>query len=346
MTGGPRGLPRLSETGRVSLMRRTGTILANDSLLLLTAVIWGLAFVAQRMGMDHIGPFTYNALRFALGSLSLLPVILLRRRAGGASTAAGAARVTASDAPPAGAAPAPQPAVQRGIGSLPAGLLAGGVLFLGASLQQAGLVSTTAGKAGFITGLYVVLVPLAGLLWGQRTSWSAWAGALLSVGGLFLLSVTDTFTMERGDLLVLIGAFCWTGHVQILGWLSPRTDPIRLSCVQFAVCSLGSAAAALLGEPASMAGILAAALPILYGGILSVGVAFTLQVVAQRRAPPAHAAILLSLESVFAALGGGLLLGERLGARGVAGCAIMFAGMIISQVPLIAVSLAGSRRRV
>jgi drug/metabolite transporter (DMT)-like permease len=309
-------------------MRRAGTIVANDSLLLLTAVIWGLAFVAQRMGMDHIGPFTYNALRFALGSLCLVPVILLRR-----------------SRPPAGQPQSP-PAELRRMGSLRGGLLAGGVLFLGASLQQIGLVSTTAGKAGFITGLYVVLVPLAGLLWGQRAGWSAWAGALLSVAGLFLLSVTETLTMERGDLLVLIGAFCWTAHVQIVGWLSPRIDPIRLSCAQFAVCSLASAIAALLTETASFGGVLAAGLPVLYGGVLSVGIGFTLQVVAQRRAPPAHAAILLSLESVFAALGGGLLLGERLGARGAAGSAIMFVGMIVSQVPLIAVSLAGSRRRV
>jgi drug/metabolite transporter (DMT)-like permease len=316
-------------------MRRTGTILANDSLLLLTAIIWGLAFVAQRVGMDHIGPFTYNALRFALGSLSLVPVILLRRRA--------ARKAAPAAAPP--APPLPAAGVRR-VGSLPAGLLAGGVLFFGASLQQVGIVSTSAGKAGFITGLYVVLVPLAGLLWGQRAGWSAWVGALLSTAGLFLLSVTGSFSMERGDLLVLVGAFCWTAHMQVVGWLSPRTDPIRLSCVQFAVCSLASAAAALLTESASMRGILAAGLPVLYGGILSVGVAYTLQVVAQRRAPPAHAAILLSLESVFAAIGGGLLLGERLGTRGAAGCAIMFAGMIVSQVPLLAVSLAGRRRRV
>jgi drug/metabolite transporter (DMT)-like permease len=313
-------------------MRRTGVILANDSLLLLTAVIWGLAFVAQRMGMDNVGPFTYNALRFALGSLFLVPLILVRR-----AHAAGARIVEQPRGTPGGS---------RRMGSLVAGLLAGGVLFIGASLQQIGIVHTTAGKAGFITGLYVVLVPLAGLLWGQRAGWSAWVGALLSVAGLFLLSVTDTFTMERGDLFVLIGAFFWAGHVQIVGWLSPRTDPIRLSCVQFAVCSLASAIGALATEPVSLAGITAAALPILYGGFLSVGIAFTLQVVAQRRAPPAHAAILLSLESVFAALGGGLVLGERLGARGAVGCAIMFAGMVVSQVPLIASSLAGSARRV
>jgi drug/metabolite transporter (DMT)-like permease len=309
-------------------MRRTGVILANDSLLLLTAIIWGLAFVAQRVGMEHIGPFTYNALRFAIGSLVLLPVIFVRRKDGPLSAAA---------APAAGAKP---------LSSLLAGLMAGAVLFIGASLQQVGLVTTTAGKAGFITGLYVVLVPLTGLLWGQRTRWSAWVGAVLSVLGLFLLSVTQRFTMERGDLLVLVGAFAWTGHVQMVGWLSPRTDPLKLSSVQFAVCALASAVAAVIGETATWNGVLAAAAPVLYGGILSVGVAFTLQVVAQRRAPPAHAAILLSLECVFAALGGGLILGERLGARGAAGCAIMFAGTLVSQVPLIAVSLAGNRRRV
>jgi drug/metabolite transporter (DMT)-like permease len=317
-------------------MRRTRTVLANDSLLLLTAVIWGMAFVAQRMGMEHIGPFTYNAVRFALGALSLVPLILVRRaRTHGAG---GPARAAAAPAPAAGgfaggAAP---------VGSLAAGLLAGGVLFVGASLQQIGLVFTTAGKAGFITGLYVVLVPLAGLLWGQRAGWSAWAGAVLSVAGLFLLSVTAAFAIERGDLFVLVGAFFWAAHVQVVGWLSPRTDPVKLSCVQFAVCSLASAGGTLLSERVVPAGILAAAWPIVYGGVLSVGIAYTLQVVAQRRAPPAHAAILLSLESVFAAIGGGLVLGERLGARGVAGCAIMFAGMILSQVPLIAASLAGN----
>ncbi len=221
------------------------------------------------------------------------------------------------------------------IGAFRAGLIAGAVLVFGASLQQVGLVSTTAGKAGFITGLYVVLVPLSGLLWGQRTGWSAWAGAVLCVVGLFFLSVTSAFTVERGDLFVLAGSFFWAAHVQVVGWLSPRTDPVRLACVQFAVCSAGSAGGALLAERVSASAVLAAAGPILYGGILSVGIAYTLQVVAQRRAPPAHAAILLSLESVFAAVGGSVLLGERLGARGALGCALMFGGMIVSQVPAL-----------
>lgn len=195
---------------------------------------------------------------------------------------------------------------------------------------------TTAGKAGFITGLYVVLVPIVGLLWGQKAGWGAWSGALLCVIGLYLLSVTEAFTISRGDLLVLLGALFWTGHVQVVGWLSPRTDPVRLASIQFAVCALLSAVVALAAESPNLAGVLAGAGPILYGGFMSVGLAFTLQVVAQRRAPPAHAAILLSLESVFAALGGSIILGERLGARGAVGCALIFAGMIAAQAPLLA----------
>ena len=224
--------------GTVTRMRRVGSVLANDSLLLLTAVIWGMAFVAQRMGMDHVGPFTYNAVRFALGSLALVPLILVR----GAR-----AELRCPDAA----------AASRGrpIGAVAAGLIAGVVLVFGASLQQVGLVSTTAGKAGFITGLYVVLVPLSGLLWRQRTGWSAWMGAVLCVAGLFFLSVTAAFTVERGDLFVLIGSFFWAAHVQVVGWLSPRTDPVRLACVQFAVCSLASAGGALLTEQPRAASI-------------------------------------------------------------------------------------------
>jgi drug/metabolite transporter (DMT)-like permease len=307
-------------------MRRAGSVIANDALLLLTALIWGCAFVAQRQGMAFVGPFTYNAVRFALGSVSLLPVIAVR---------AGMARTRA---PAAASGPEPTPATPAGArhwSPLAAGALAGAILFFGASLQQVGIVRTTAGKAGFITGLYVALVPLFGLLWRQRAGWSAWAGAALSVAGLFLLSVTDSLTMERGDLLVLIGAFFWAGHVQAVGWLSPRTDPIGLSCVQFAVCSLLSAAAALLTEAPRLPDVLAAAGPILYGGLMSVGVAYTLQVVAQRAAPPAHAAILLSLESVFAALGGMVLLGESLSVRGAVGCVTMFTGMLVCQAPLM-----------
>jgi drug/metabolite transporter (DMT)-like permease len=296
------------------MTRRPG-VLANDALLLLTAAIWGFAFVAQRAGMEHVGPFAYTAVRFALGSIALVPLVFLERR-----TAKRGPAPTAAD---------------RTIHPLAGGLLAGAVLFGGAILQQAGLVWTTAGKAGFVTGLYVVLVPIAGLMWGQRPGRSRWFGAGLAAAGLFILSVTRSFTLERGDLLVLVGALFWTAHVHVLGWLSPRTRPVALSCVQFAVCSILSAVATALFEPVTAASILDAAVPILYGGLVSVGVAYTLQVVAQRHAPPAHAAILLSLETVFAAFGGWLVLGERLSPRGVAGCCLMLAGMLCSQLPLL-----------
>jgi len=301
-------------------MNRRAELLINDFLLLLTAAIWGFAFAAQRAGMEHVGPFTYNAVRFALGSLVLLPLAVLRARRG-----PGPSDASLSEASP-----------SRRVPPLAAGLLAGGILFFGASLQQAGLVSTTAGKAGFITGLYVVLVPITGLLWRQRAGWSAWSGALLSVIGLFLLSFTESLHIDRGDLLVLVGAFFWTGHIHVIGWLSPRTDPVRLAAAQFAVCAVLSAAVAVPLEHPTLNGIRDGAVPILYGGFLSVGIAFTLQVVAQRRSPPAHAAIILTLESVFAAVGGALLLGERLGGRETVGCALMFAGMLVSQLPILA----------
>jgi len=275
--------------------------------------------------MEHVGPFAYTAVRFALGSLALLPLVILERRSAHGD----------ASAPVEGRSARSPGTARRTIHPVPGGLLAGTVLFGGAILQQAGLVWTTAGKAGFVTGLYVVLVPLAGLLWGQRPGWSRWLGAALAAAGLFLLSVTRSFTLERGDLAVLVGALFWTAHVHVLGWLSPRTRVVALSCVQFAVCSALSAVAMLLAERVAAASLLRAALPILYGGLVSVGVAYTLQVVAQRRAPPAHAAILLSLEAGFAALGGWLVLVERLSPRGLAGCCLMLAGMLCSQLPLL-----------
>ncbi|MGC9349318.1 MAG: DMT family transporter [Anaerolineae bacterium] len=276
-----------------------------NALLLLTALIWGFAFVAQRVGMLHIGPYTFNAIRFGLGGLSLLPLIRATRRRREHN--------------------APLPRLLLG------GLLAGAVLFAGASAQQVGLVSTTAGKAGFITGLYVVLVPLAGLLWGDQAPWLTWLGAILAVVGLYFLSVTEQLTLAPGDAWVLLGALFWTIHVHLIARLTQRIDPLPLAAVQFGVCSILSWAMALLTEPITWAGIDGALAPILYGGFMSVGVAYTLQVVAQRHAQPTPAAIIMSLESAFAALGGWLLLGERLDARGLLGAALMMAGMVLAQ---------------
>jgi drug/metabolite transporter (DMT)-like permease len=286
--------------------------LRSDILLFITALIWGFAFVAQRLGMEAVGPFTFNGVRFALGSLVLVPVILFTRR---------------NRAP---LSRAERAAERKAL--LKSGLLAGGVLFAGASLQQVGMVSTTAGNAGFITGLYVVLVPILGLALSLRTSMGTWLGAVLAAAGLYFLSVTKALTISPGDFLVFLGAFFWAGHVLIIGRFSPGLDSFRLAFVQYAACSLLSLAVAAAGEVMTLDGISRAALPILYGGACSVGIAYTLQIVGQKEAPSAHAAILLSLESVFAAIGGWIILGEILSPRQLSGCSLMLLGMLVSQL--------------
>ena len=285
--------------------------LENDCLLLLAAAIWGFAFVAQRIGMSYVGPFTFNGIRFALGAMVLVPLLLSPRRKDNESASERKAGLKT---------------VALGGG------LAGFALFAGASLQQVGLVYTTAGNAGFITGLYVVIVPILGLLVRQRTNAGTWLGAFFAAAGLYLLSITQDFKIAFGDLLELLGAFFWAGHVLILGWLSPRMASTSLAFCQFVTCSVLSLITAVCFEVITLQGIYQAAIPILYGGGLSVGVAYTLQVVAQRHAHPAHAAILLSLEAVFAAFGGWVMLGETLTPRGLLGCALMLLGMLLSQL--------------
>ena len=301
-----------------------GRPLVSESLLLLASAIWGFAFVAQRVAMDHVGPFTFNAVRFALGSLPMLPLIALARRRsdGGTSDASAAMR----------------PIGSRGQTTRPplrwmllSGLAAGAVLYGGASFQQFGIVYTTAGKAGFITGLYVIIVHIMGLLWKIRPGATAWVGAALGIVGLFLLSVTEHFTIGLGDSLVLAGAFFWAGHVILVGWLIKRIDVGTLAFLQFATCAVLSFLTALVVEDIRLDGIVAAAGPILYGGFISVGIAYTLQLVGQRRTPPSHAAIILGLEAVFAAVGGWAVLNETLSNRALIGCTLMLAGVIVSQ---------------
>ncbi len=199
-------------------------------------------------------------------------------------------------------------------------------------MQQYGVVTTTAGKAGFITGLYVIIVPVLGLLVRQRVPLGTWVGAGLAVVGLSLLSLRADLSIERGDLLCLVGAFFWALHLQVIGWLARRCDPVQIACGQFVVCAVLSLSAALVAETIVWSDLKLAAWPILYAGVLSVGVAYTLQALAQQRVPPAHAAIILSLETVFAVLGGWLVLGETLPPRGLLGCGLMLAGMILSQL--------------
>jgi drug/metabolite transporter (DMT)-like permease len=276
-----------------------------DLLLLLTAAVWGFAFVAQRIGMEYVGPFVFNGIRFALGCLVLVPFAWVRRHRAGTTG-------------------------RQGI--LTVGLAAGGVLFLGASLQQVGIVYTTAGKAGFITGLYVVLVPLLATIWRHRVGRGAWIGALLAAVGLYLLSVREGLRISLGDGLVLASAFCWATHVLIIARWSKSHDVVMLALIQFATCSVLSLGVAFVAESFTVQAIRAAAIPILYGGLLSVGLGYTLQVVAQRDAPPTAAAILMSLEAVFAALGGWLILHETLVPRAMVGCGLMLAGVVLSQI--------------
>ncbi len=279
-----------------------------DLLMLLTALIWGTGFVAQTAGMDHIGPYLFSGLRFALGSLCLIPLILRNAKT---------ARV-------------PEPLLNRGM--LRAGITMGLALALGINLQQVGLLFTSVTNSGFITGLYVIVVPLLGLLLGHKTGLGTWLGCLLAVVGMCLLSIGDNFHVASGDWLQLIGAFVWGGHVVLVSLFASRHDPIRLAFLQFATCSVVSLLLAVLFEPIALNAIIDAGPALLYGGIVAVGVGYTLQVVAQKHAIASHAAIILSLEAVFAAIAGAWILGEALQLRGYVGCGLMLAGMLLAQL--------------
>lgn len=284
-------------------------------LLLITALIWGFAFVAQREGMTHVGPYTFNAVRFVLGGLSLLPLIFyLNRRSGQGQQPSEARAASWTSA--------------AGYGGI-----AGLVLFSGASLQQIGLLYTTAGKAAFVTGLYIVIVPFIGLFLKQRLSMNGGLGAALAVVGLYLLCMNKDLTLGQGDMYELVGAFFWSAHILLIDRFSRKADVIKLSFFQVLTCSLLSLVVALATESIEWSGITQAAVPILYGGICSVGIAYTLQVIGQKNAQPTQAAIIMSMETVFAVIGGYFILDELLGSRGIIGCLLMLAGMILSQLP-------------
>lgn len=280
-------------------------------LMLLAAAIWGFAFVAQRVGMETMGPHLFNGVRFIMGGLVLLPVVywLSKRR--------------------------PERNEQKTTSTQQlflAGLLAGSFLFAGATLQQVGLQYTTAGKAGFITGLYIFFVPAIGLCFGMRTSLGTWLGALLAIWGLYLLSVRDDFTLSRGDTFQLLCAIAFAGHVLVIGYLAGRYDTIKLSAIQFLVAGVLAFIVAIFTETITWQMIVDTALPLAYAGLMSTGVAYTLQVVAQQHAHSSHAAIILSSEGVFAVLGGWLFLSEQLPIQGLLGCGLMLAGMLLSQL--------------
>ena len=289
--------------------------LSSDAILLLTAAIWGFAFAAQRIGMEHIGPFLYTSLRFALGAIVLSP--MWRKNA----------------------KTFPSVPVRR---TLKVGSFAGIFLFLGVTFQQVGIIYTTAGKAGFITGFYVVLVPILGLFFHRRAHSGGWIGAILAVAGLYFLSVLGIASggssgvagVNRGDLFVSASALFWAGHVIVLDRYAKYVPFIPFAITQYVFCAGLSGVVAIFTEPIAINQIIDAAIPIAYGGAVSVGVAYTLQIVGQRNAPPTHASIIMSLEGVFAAIGGLIILGERLSAIELVGCALMLCGMLVSQLTL------------
>lgn len=257
--------------------------------------------------MEHVGPFVFNSIRFALGTAMLLPVIALKKRKSSVEGEEGSPKMP-----------------------LKYGLFAGLVLFAGASLQQVGLVYTSAGNTGFVTGLYVVLVPVIGLIRGLGCPRGTWVGTFLAVVGMYILTTSGSSRMASGDIIVFAGAIFWAIHIHLISGIVNQFGALKLAVSQFATCSILSTAMALLLEEISVDGILSAAIPILYGGLVSVGIAYTLQVIAQKDTHPAHAAIIMSLEAVFALLGGWLILDETITIGGISGAALMFAAMILS----------------
>jgi drug/metabolite transporter (DMT)-like permease len=288
------------------LKNETRQHLRANVLMLIAAMIWGSAFVAQRLSLDAIGPFLFTGLRFLLGALVVLTLIVCVRRS---------ALAELSKREPGGA---------REL--LGAGALLGVVLAASISLQQIGLQYTKVANAGFISSLYVVIVPLLGVLFKHRTGIGTWLGAALAAVGMYFLSVNEHFSMLYGDWYQLAGALVISIRFAL------RHDTLMLALVQFVTCGLACLVVGLAVEPFSLAVIARAAPTILYGGALSVGIAYTIQVVAQKHAAPSHAAVIFSMEGVFAALAAWLVLGETLTARALFGCALMLAGLIVCQV--------------
>lgn len=287
------------------------TKITTTLLLFLTAMIWGFAFVAQVDGVEHIGSFAINGIRYPIGVISLLPVVLFFERG----------RVDGAER-------------KR---TVIASIVAGTILFGASTLQQIGIEYTrSAGVAGFITGLYTVLVPIGCfLIFKHKTGINVWIGAILAVIGLFLLCyrVGDGFSFGVGELLLLLGSFLWTAHVIVIDRLGKNIRSLHFALGQFSVCSVLSIILMLIFDRPTISGVMEAKWALLYCGVLSVGVAYTLQVVAQKKADPTFAAIILSTESVFSAIGGSIFGIDSISWLGYIGCAVMFCGIVISQLP-------------
>ena len=288
-------------------------------LLFITAFIWGCAFVAQRTGMEYIGPLTFNGIRSLVGGVTLLLFLLIRNKL---------YKCNQKDKEKEGTKK--QPSVGF---TVFCGVICGICLFAGTTLQQLGMVYTTAGKAGFITAFYIVLVPLLGIFLKKKIRLVAWIGVMLAMVGLYLLCVGEDFTVNKGDILVLLCSFAFTIHITFVDKVSQQIDGVVISCIQLFVCGLISVVGIVIFEEVDWNLVMQCAIPILYAGVLSCGVAYTLQIVAQKYTEPTVASMIMSLESVFALLSGMIILKESITPYEVLGCVIMFVAIILAQLP-------------
>lgn len=286
----------------------------NAVILALTAFIWGTAFVAQSVGMDYLGPFTFNGVRNFIGAASLLPCIWIFQKIEGKNENAGKTKGTGKDL-------------------LVGGISCGLCLFAASSLQQIGIQYTTTGKAGFITAFYIVLVPVLGIFLHKKTGWKVWTAVIIAVVGLYFLCITERLSIGKGDIFIFVCALIFALHIMVIDYFSPRVDGVKMSCIQFFVCGMASSIPMFVLEKPTVEGILLSMGPLLYAGVLSSGVAYTLQIIGQKNVNPAIASLILSLESCFAVLAGWIVLGQQLSVRESIGCVLMFAAIILAQLP-------------
>ena len=283
-------------------------------ILLLTATIWGVAFVAQSVGMEYIGPFTFNAIRCVLGGLVLIPVILVLKK----KKETGAENQEKED----------KKTLWAG------GIACGVILCIASNLQQFGIMEASVGKSGFFTALYIVMIPVIGIFIGKRPGIKLWF-CVLAVVGMYLLCMKDgSFTIERADIMLLLCALVFSFHILVVDYFSPKVDGVKMSCIQFFVCGVLSAVGMLFTETPDISNIQAAWLPLLYAGLLSCGVGYTLQIVGQKGINPVIASLIMSLESVISALAGWVILGQVLSPKEILGCVLMFVAIIITQIPI------------
>ena len=291
--------------------------LRSSALLLLTACIWGVAFVAQSVGMEYVGPFTFNFVRSILGGLVLIPCIFFLKR----EKKAEAEKVSEEE----------KKAQRKTL--LAGGICCGVALCLASNFQQIGIQYTTVGKAGFITACYIVIVPVIGLFMKKKCSPMIWLSVLLAVVGLYLLCINEQFSIGYGDILVFVCAILFSVHILIVDYFSPKVDGVKMSCIQFFVSGILSLPFMFVLETPRLVAVAAAWMPLLYAGVLSCGVAYTLQILGQKNVNPAVASLILSLESCFSVLAGWIILGERLSFRESLGCILMFLAIILAQLP-------------